>query len=525
MICCETFTGTRRAKVSCGGCDFAACVQCTQTYVLSKEMEPHCMGCKEPFDPNFLIKHFSKTWRLKDLKNHREKILLDREKLRKPEIYTEEMARRAQQEIDQVRWFYHKGFLSSRRPIFTITKTAAHGKEVYWRLAGFNRENLRDALRVWVVDWKQEYDRLKTDHLPPDAMAAYIYMGKMIEMDLMEHPELVMYRDWWEEKRRAVRSRYPFEETTRRTRDAPKVVYNRPCPLEECNGFVDTSKWVCGTCKKSICKECFTENDEGHECNKDMVETVKMIMKESRPCPKCSIYIHKTEGCDQMWCTQCHTTFSYQTGEIHVGRTHNPMYYQWLRETRGTVPREPGDDPNQHCMTDPTAMLTNLTRINTDHEEERTIVGKVEGIVRLKAEAQRGYAWNMSWYTRNNYTINRAGSELRKLVVNSIDGKIGDADWKHQIQVIDKRSVRDQLFRDCMDTFVAVSSEMVEEFWNHWRTRGTIDMTFGEKLDGLMKYVNGQFSVYSKAMNIVAPRLEMVRQTQEWRVEGNKIRY
>jgi hypothetical protein len=76
-------------------------VQCTQTYILSKEMEPHCMGCKEPFDPNFMIKHFSKTWRLKDLKNHREKILLDREKLRKPEIYSEEMARRAQHEIDQ----------------------------------------------------------------------------------------------------------------------------------------------------------------------------------------------------------------------------------------------------------------------------------------------------------------------------------------------------------------------------------------------------------------------------------------
>ena len=106
MICCETFTGTRRAKVSCGGCDFAACVQCTQTYILSKEMDPHCMGCKEPFDPNFLIQNFSKTWRLKDLKNHREKMLLDREKLRKPEIYSEVMAQRAQHEIDQVMYFY-----------------------------------------------------------------------------------------------------------------------------------------------------------------------------------------------------------------------------------------------------------------------------------------------------------------------------------------------------------------------------------------------------------------------------------
>jgi len=525
-ICCETFTGTRRAKVSCGGCDFAACVQCTQTYILSKEMEPHCMGCKEPFDPNFMIKNFSKTWRLKDLKNHREKILLDREKLRKPEIYTEEMARRTQYEINNLSNCFYQGYLGSHvahigfRPM-----PDQYGRKIFWRFGVYSKTSLGRVLEHWIMKWKESYDKLTTDYLPPDAMAAYIYMGKMIEMDLMEHPELAMYHRWWHQQYIAMRSRYPFEEGYRRTRTPPKVVYNRPCPLEECNGFVDTSKWVCGTCKKHICKECFAEKEEGHECNKDMVDTVKMIMKESRPCPKCSIYIHKTEGCDQMWCTQCHTTFSYQTGEIHVGRTHNPMYYQWLRETRGTVPREPGDDPNQHCMTDPTRMLTKLTRINTDHEEEQAIIGKVEGVVRLKAEIQRGSMWNMPWYHRENYTNNLTGTGLRRLTVDSIDGKIRDADWKHRIQMIDKRTVRDQLFRDCMDTFVAVSSEMVEEFWNHWRTRGTVDMTFGNKLDGLMNYVNGQFGVYSKAMNIVAPRLEMVRQTQEWRVEGNKIRY
>ena len=342
----------------------------------------------------------------------------------------------------------------------------------------------------------------------------------------MEHPELIMYKDWWEEKRLAVRSRYPFEEGYRRTRTPPKVVYNRPCPLEECNGFVDTSKWVCGTCKKQICKECFTEKEEGHECNKDMVDTVKMIMKESRPCPKCSIYIHKTEGCDQMWCTQCHTTFSYQTGEIHVGRTHNPMYYQWLRETRGTVPREPGDDPDARCMTDPYVMLTSLTRINADSDESRTIVGKVEAIVRLKAEMQRGWAgWNMSWYNTGNYTRNVTATSLRELVVSSIDGKIRDDEWKRKIQMIDKRSMRDQLFRDCMDTFGAVSSEMAEEFWNHWRTHGTVDMSFGDKLDRLMAYVNDQFRVYGNAMNIMAPKLEISRYALEWRVQAYKIRY
>jgi hypothetical protein len=176
-------------------------------------------------------------------------------------------------------------------------------------------------------------------------------------------------------------------------------------------------------------------------------------------------------------------------------------------------------------MTDPYVMLTSLTRINADSDESRTIVGKVEAIVRLKAEMQRGWAGNTTWYNTGNYTRNVTATSLRELVVSSIDGKIRDDEWKRKIQMIDKRSMRDQLFRDCMDTFGAVSSEMAEEFWNHWRTHGTVDMTFGDKLDRLMAYVNDQFRVYGNAMNIMAPKLEISRYALEWRVQAYKIRY
>ena len=150
-----------------------------------------------------------------------------------------------------------------------------------------------------------------------------------------------------------------------------KLQFIRNCGKTNCKGLLST-KWICGTCKTKYCKHCGEEkgiandaeiidNEEKeeieveetksqelgeHVCDPNLVETMKAIQKETKACPKCGINIYKIEGCNQMWCINCHTAFDWNTRRIENGRIHNPHFYDWQRKmNNGNAPRVPGDIP------------------------------------------------------------------------------------------------------------------------------------------------------------------------------------
>jgi len=137
-------------------------------------------------------------------------------------------------------------------------------------------------------------------------------------------------------------------DTTRRHGQQDRRHFIRACPQEECRGFL-SSMWKCGTCAMWTCPECHEMKgefqDSPHTCDPNNVETAKLLAKDTKPCPKCATGIFKIEGCDQMWCTQCHTAFSWRTGQIET-HIHNPHFYEWQRRNNnGQAPRVAGDIP------------------------------------------------------------------------------------------------------------------------------------------------------------------------------------
>lgn len=128
------------------------------------------------------------------------------------------------------------------------------------------------------------------------------------------------------------------------------------CPSAGCRGFLSTA-YKCGTCATQFCPACReVRADDGHQCDPGLVETMKAIAKDSRPCPSCGMAISRVSGCDQMFCIQCDTAFSYATGKKIVGVIHNPHYFERMRAlNNGEAPRQAGDQicggwPNWYQM-------------------------------------------------------------------------------------------------------------------------------------------------------------------------------
>jgi len=534
-ICCERTTSIRRKIVNCGACKQGACVRCCQTYILANETDTKCMHCGEAWDPLFMCENFPKSWIAKEYGEHRGKVLINRDKPRKPEIYGVMVAeKRAVQENDLVALVGM--FVQDIRDIDNIFPTLL-GNENQKKEA---RKNLkREFYRYrnnkpyfWKCDVKEmpqmivnrykkilESEKKERDLLVGFHLNLFQLFSKLLFIDLTHSPELLLLPKWRHSTLGNFRILVNLDNEKEKFVNTVKFTY--PCPLGDCEGFMD-AHGNCPSCKKKICMKCETEEGENHMCDPDLVETVHMLRRTSRPCPKCAVPIHKTDGCDQMWCTQCHTTFSYRTGYIHEGRTHNPEYYRWLRENNnGVVPREPGDNPNAPHPQAPgnpcrdTTFYGLMTRLAVARDLPKT-KGRdaAEAIMRLGGEheenvrrgtGQGGGGWGVvkttKWYPRGTNLAERDFQTQRDACLRKVLEKtLEENEWKNILKNEEKQLFRQTFTSDVVDTLFLVAREMVDEF-----IRVKNDKVFLEQLEQLIKYTNNRLKSFKNTFKGCMP--------------------
>lgn len=273
------------------------------------------------------------------------------------------------------------------------------------------------------------------------------------------------------------------------------------CPVENCKGFLST-QWKCGICEVKVCNRCNNiKTSDNHECNEDDVKTIEMLRKDTKPCPSCGCMIHKIHGCDQMWCVQCKTPFSWKNGKIEKGVVHNPHYYEWQRQTNnGIAPRVPGDIQDG-CLDIRYYDVVNMRRIlSTIFEDTTQCSNALRTITTYQQLINHTKYYEIRRYVTND-SIEKANVDLRiKYMLNELD----ENKWKVLLQQREKKKKKNIEIHQIMDMFINVGSDLFKNIFLQCKTPLHIKNSCLE-LDALIKHVNKSFLKIKEKYNNKVP--------------------
>jgi hypothetical protein len=351
-----------------------------QKYLLaSTSREPQCMACSKPWNREFLQANMTRAWMLGAYKEHRERMLLERETALLPDSqYMVENYRAASQIKDHI-----TALEEERRHI---------------------EKSLEDARRNYTL------------------FSSNGYKGARLAAPATDSKD--------------------------------QKAFVRACPVDGCRGFLSTA-WKCGVCETYVCPACHevkrSRDDERHVCDPANVATAKLLAKDSRPCPSCAVLIYKIEGCDQMWCTACHTPFSWRTGKVIThGTLHNPHYYDYLRRTRGAVPRAPEDIP---CggLCDYRTLMAHLRQQGVSVVQRNALSTIHRNVSHVRDVDMRGLADEFR-------VTDNADLRLAYLLK-----QINEHEWKRKLQQREKKRSKDMEVRQVLDTYCTVAADSFQK--------------------------------------------------------------
>ena len=222
-----------------------------------------------------------------------------------------------------------------------------------------------------------------------------------------------------------------------------------PCPYKECRGFVENGR--CETCKKLICPKCREPQEDQHTCRMETLMSLAIVLGDSKPCPRCCALIHRTEGCNHMFCTNCRTPFDWADG--HVMKANSNGHYLSLQRFSQNIPtREvsPGDEPscseNQEFSIyrdrvkksdlDPSLLETNVVHCLWDDSNTIRLIKRKK-------------------YHETTIELTTAG-DLQELQVKFLMNELSEVQWARNIYHIHINKTLSLLYSDVLNIYLAM---------------------------------------------------------------------
>jgi len=320
---------------------------------------------------------------------------------------------------------------------------------------------------------------------------------KLIEEVKMEIKEIDA------ERRRLANKKTEMLQILERLEDAKdepveRVLFTKACPSSNCRGFLST-QWKCGLCHIWVCPDCHETKEERnaeHICNPDSVATAKLLAADTKPCPQCHAGIHKIDGCDQMWCTLCHTAFSWRTGKRETV-IHNPHYYEYMRKQspNGEIPRNL--DCGNQC-----GDLSHHTAGRIRHQALLAIkyigydvdMNRIDEIIRNTIHITRNELLNR--YKEIDYV--KANEDLR---VSFMRNHINEETFKTLLQRSEKSNQKRQEIRAIFQMVQTTSTDVIRRFQStvakDVRMSDILPNAINE-ISAIAEYANNQFADIAK---------------------------
>ena len=257
------------------------------------------------------------------------------------------------------------------------------------------------------------------------------------------------------------------------------------CPAPDCRGFVrgparGTNRPVaCGLCGIQACRSCreivntnvngerplplptlpfkkphVTANNNNnnndldpasvlprHVCDPAILASVREILQDSKECPACHSRISRTSGCNQMFCTVCHTPFDWVSLQIIRGAIHNPHYFEWRNSQGGGEFRPRPEDGDGACgargplmllMGRTLHLMAKLVESGTYRAAPASLVEARQREIATVANLEQFIAHARDTI-EPDYAVFAAPDRNLRLRVQYLIGELGDDEWQSKL--------------------------------------------------------------------------------------------